>query len=61
MFAANELLLGPFNAISLAIGAININGGDVTFIGNVSFDGNHANTSGGKGKFEESLSAIRGA
>ena len=43
-------------------GAMGItNNSQVNFIGDVSFQGNHASDSGGKGNFEDALSAIRGA
>ena len=38
---------------SITIGAINLDGSKVNFIGNVSLEGNHANASGGKGKFKD--------
>ena len=41
-------------------GAINLDGSELNFIGNVSFEGSHANASGGKGKIEDAFSAIRG-
>ena len=44
-----------------ATGAVIFYDSEVNFIGTVSFEGNHANTSGGKGKFQDALSAIRGA
>ena len=42
-------------------GAITLEDSEVNFIGNVSFEGNHAVARGGKGKFEDALSAVRGA
>ena len=35
-------------------------GSSINFIGNVSFEGNHAVTTGGKGQFEDCLQAIQG-
>ena len=45
---------------SIWTGAMRFFYSKVNFIGSVSFEGNHANVSGGKGKFEEALSSIRG-
>ena len=46
---------------SFATGAVIFYDSEVNFISTVSFEGNHVNTSGGKGKFQDALSAIRGA
>ena len=35
-------------------GAIGSDGSNINFIGNISFEGNHAVTAGGKRKFEDS-------
>ena len=38
-----------------------MDGSEVNFIGSVSFKGNHAVENGGKMKFEDAFSSIRGA
>ena len=50
----------PLNE-SITTGAVDVDGSKLNFIGNVSFEGNHAINNGGKGKFEDAFPAIRGA
>ena len=50
----------PLNE-SVATGAINFDGSEGNFFGNVSFEGNHAIYSGGKEEFEDVFSTLRGA
>ena len=45
---------------SYTTGAINLDSSKLNVIGNVSFEGNHADATGGKGKFEDAFPAIRG-
>ena len=52
--------LALLNEISTT-GAINFGDSEGNFVGNVSFEGNHANAGGGKRKFEDAFPAIRGA
>ena len=42
----------------ITAGAIDAEGSELNFIGNVSFESNHAFDDGGKGKFEDYISAI---
>ena len=46
---------------SIWTGAMFFFDSEVNFIGSVSFEGNHANKSGGEGKIEDALLSIRGA
>ena len=49
----------PLNE-SITTGAVNFDGSKLNFIGNVSFEGNHANASGGTGQFEDSVNQVLG-
>ena len=49
----------PLNE-SITTGAVHFDGSESNFVGNVSFEGNHANASGGKGGLEDSFPAIPG-
>ena len=48
--STTDVLLGTFNTIC-STGALGFWDSKVNFAGNVSFEGNHANVSGGEGKF----------
>ena len=45
---------------SIITGAIDFEGSSINFIGNVSFEGNHAVATVGKGQLEDYLQAIQG-
>ena len=53
--------LVPLIGYITTTGAISSDGSELNFIGNISFEGNNANTSGGKGNIEDAFPARRGA